>query len=98
MGERLTKHYIFVAWKLGLHPTKYTCLNSITITSNLIKWAPNKPLLSIIPPGRLNFAYHCYKATNYMYHGGEIDQTLYICCLETRLASNKVYLLSLIHI
>jgi hypothetical protein len=37
---------------------------------------------------RLNFAYHSYKATNYMY-GGEIDNTLYMCCLETRLASNN---------
>ena len=69
MGERLTTRYICLAWKLGLHPTILAGLSSIT--SNLKKWVSK---LTIEPPGRLIFAYPCYKATIYMY-GGEIDST-----------------------
>ncbi len=40
IGERLTTHYICLAWKLGLHPTSLVILCSIT-SNGLIKWPPN---------------------------------------------------------
>jgi hypothetical protein len=40
-GENDNK-YIILAWKLGLHPTILARLSSIT--SNLEKWAPKRPL------------------------------------------------------
>jgi hypothetical protein len=49
MEERLTTRYICLAWKLGLHPSTFAHLSSIT--SNLEKWAPNKGALACILGG-----------------------------------------------